>query len=101
MKDVSLTSSAPNGWTVRFEKPSIDVLKAGSTQQITAYIKPSKDAISGDYVTTIKASCDETSSEANFRVTVKTTMLWGVVALIIIAALGGGLSYVFRKYGRR
>jgi len=101
LQNVTLTSSAPKGWSVRFEKPSIDVLKAGSTQQITAYIKPSKEAISGDYVTTITASCDETSSEANFRVTVKTTMLWGFVAVVIILALAGGLSYVFRKYGRR
>lgn len=101
LQNVTLTSSAPNGWSVRFEKPSVNVLKAGSTQQITAYIKPSKNAISGDYVTTIKASCDETSSEANFRVTVKTTMLWGIVGIIIILALAGGLSYVFRKYGRR
>ncbi len=101
IQNVSLTSSAPDGWTVRFEKPSVDVLTAGSTQQITAYIKPGKDAISGDYVTSISAKSPETSSAADFRVTVKTTTLWGIVGIIIILALVGGLAYVFRKYGRR
>ena len=101
LQNVTLTSSAPEGWTVRFEKPAIDVLTAGSTQQITAYIKPSKDAISGDYVTTITATSPETSSSADFRVTVKTRTLWGIVGVILILALAGGLAYVFRKYGRR
>ncbi len=101
LQNINLTSSAPDGWTVRFEQPTIAVLKAGSTQEATAYLTPSKDAMSGDYVTTITATSPETSSKADFRVTVKTKTVWGFVGIVIILAMAGGLACVFRKYGRR
>lgn len=101
LQNVNLSSSVPDSWTVRFEQPSIPVLTAGSTQEITAYVKPAKDAMSGDYVTSISAKTAEASSTADFRVTVKTETVWGIVGILIILAMAGGLVYVFRKYGRR
>ena len=101
LQNVSLTSSAPDGWNVRFETPTVETLPAGSTQEVTAYITPGSDAITGDYVTSISAGSSETSAKADLRVSVKTHTVWGFVAVIIIIALAGGLVYVFRKYGRR
>ncbi|MDO4261889.1 MAG: NEW3 domain-containing protein [Eubacteriales bacterium] len=101
LQNINLTSSAPSDWTVTFDTSSIDVLEAGATQEITAHVTPGDSAMTGDYVTTITASCSEVSDSAEFRVSVKTSTIWGIVAILIILGLIGGVGYVFRKYGRR
>ena len=101
LSNLNLTSSAPTDWEVRFDESTIELLEAGGTKEVTAYVKPSSDAITGDYVTSITVSNDETTSTAEFRISVKTQTLWGLVAVAIIIALLAGLGFLFKKYGRR
>lgn len=101
LQNITLTSSAPTDWTVTFDESSIEVLEAGATQEITAHVTPGDSAMTGDYVTTITASGSETSDTAEFRVSVKTDTIWGIVAIVIILALVAGVGAVFKKYGRR
>lgn len=77
------------------------MIEAGETAQVTAHVTPSDEALTGDYVVTITASTSETSDSAEFRVSVKTSMVWGVVAVVILAAIIGVIGWIFRKYGRR
>ncbi len=101
LHNLNLTSSLPTGWEVRFEESTIDTLEAGGSTEITAYLTPSSDAITGDYVATLTAGNDETSADAQFRVSVKTRTTWGIAAAVIILLLIAGLWYLFKKYGRR
>lgn len=101
LQNVNLSSSAPDGWTVEFSASSIEVLEAGATQEVTAYVTPSGEAMSGDYVLTLSAENSQTSDSAEFRVSVKTQTVWGVVGILLIVAVAAGLGVVFRKYGRR
>ena len=64
-------------------------------------LKASKKALPGDYVTTIMAKTPEANADAQFRVAVKTPMIWGWVGVLIIIATIGVVYYLFRKYGRR
>lgn len=103
-KSYSLSSNAPSGWTVTYsnlEENVISSIPAGTTTEVIAHVEPGSDAITGDYITSFTASSDSISGSADFRVSVKTRTLWGVVAVAIILATAGGLGYVFRKYGRR
>lgn len=75
--------------------------EAGATREVTVYVTPSEDAISGDYALMLTATGSETSDSAEFRVSVKTETVWGVVGVLLILAAVGGLTWVFRKYGRR
>jgi len=101
LKDVNLSSWQPNNWSVRFEPETLDVIPAGESKEVKAYIQPASDSISGDYVVSLTASAPETSSDAEFRVTVKTPTTWGIVGIVIILLLVGGLFWTFRTYGRR
>ena len=101
LNNLNLTSSAPTGWDVRFSESAIDTLEAGATREVTAYVTPSEDAITGDYVSSFTISNNETSANADFRVSVKTSTTWGFAAIAIVVVLVCGLSAVFKKYGRR
>lgn len=100
LNNVNLTSAAPSGWTVEFNESTIDSLPAGQTKEVVMYVTPSKDAMSGDYAMQISASNDDTSVDQSFRVTVKTSTLWGVVGILLIAAVVCALGEVFHRYGR-
>ena len=101
LTNLNLSSSAPTDWEVRFEESTIDTLEAGATKEITAYVKPCENAVTGDYVTSVSISNSEASSQADFRVSVKTSTTWGIAAVAVIVVLVAGLGFIFKKYGRR
>lgn len=101
VENVNLTSTAPSGWNVSFDTPTIDVIEAGATVEATAHVTPSDQALTGDYAVTISANAATVSDSAEFRVAVETSVVWGIVAAAVIGAILAGIGYVFRRYGRR
>ena len=101
LSNINLTAdSTPTDWTVDFSESTIDTLAAGQSKEITLYVTPSSDALSGDYELDLKAANDQANSTAAFRVTVKTSTGWGAVGIILIAAVAGCLVFIIRKFGR-
>ena len=101
LKDITLSAGAPAKWDVIFDPKKIDALAPGKSAQVFATIEADKDAMAGDYVTSIEARTTEKTSKAEFRVSVKTSMLWGWMGILIILVALGSVYYLFRKYGRR
>jgi uncharacterized membrane protein len=100
LENVALAGTAPSGWTVTFDPPALNIA-AGDTATSVAHIVPSSDAIAGDYIVKMRASNDQANGEADIRVTVETSLLWGIVGVALIILVIVGLGYVFRRYGRR
>lgn len=99
---IQLSATKPNGWTVEFQPDTIDTLEAGQQVEITAYVQPADNAIAGDYMVNFRAQPEGgTQQSVEFRVTVRTSTLWGVagVALIAIAVLV--VSMAVMRFGRR
>jgi uncharacterized membrane protein len=101
LTDIELTASTPVDWEVTFDNKDITELKAGESKTIVATMKASGKAIAGDYVVSMNAKSPEATSSSQFRVAVKTSVLWGWLGILIIAAVFGAIYYLFRKYGRR
>lgn len=101
LTDVSLSSSPPANWEVTFEPDSIPEIPPGAQQPVTATITPANEAVVGDYMVTLSASGAGRNASTDIRFTVETSTAWGVVGLLVIAGAGGGLYWVFRRYGRR
>jgi len=101
LKGIEMSASKPADWEVTFDPEKVESLIAGSSTTVTALVKASRKAIPGDYVVKMTARTPEVSSTADFRMSVKTSMLWGWIGILIIAAVLGGVYYLFRKYGRR
>jgi uncharacterized membrane protein len=101
LKDIQLSATKPINWDVVFDPKSVDKIEAGKSAAIFATIKADKKAIAGDYATTLTASTPEVSSQAAFRISVKTPLFWGWIGILIIMVALGSIYYLFRKYGRR
>ncbi len=103
LDDVTITSTQPTEWTVTFnpEGGTLEPIPPGETALVDATITPSGEAVAGDYVVTFSASGAEADADTEIRFTVETSPIWAIVALLVIAAILGGLFYVFRTYGRR
>ncbi len=101
-RGVTLSSSEPSGWTITFDPKKVDEIPAGQQVEVTAKLRPADKALAGDYMITLRAQPeDSTTASAEFRITVTTSTLWGVagVALIAVAVLAVGL--VVARFGRR
>ncbi|MDG0789740.1 NEW3 domain-containing protein [Cohnella ginsengisoli] len=101
LTNVSLTNTAPTDWEVTFEPKTIPSIKAGESVPVTATIHSSDKSLSGDYVVGLTAQASEKSADAAIRVTVKTSVLWGWIGVLIILVVLAGVYWLFRKYGRR
>jgi uncharacterized membrane protein len=99
--NVQMTATAPTNWKVDFSPASIDSVAVGVPVTVTANITPTGDAISGDYSLTFNARGKEANDSTDFRFTVETSLLGGIIGAVLIIAAVGGLLWVFRRYGRR
>lgn len=99
--DVELSASTPSGWSATFTPEKIDKVAAGETQEVTMEVKPSSQAITGDYQMTVRASSETSSISQVFRTTIKTGTMLGLVSLLVIALAVLILIFTMKKYGRR
>jgi uncharacterized membrane protein len=101
VRGLTLSSSAPSGWDVTFEPERIDEIAPRGEVEVTARTKPSPRAISGDYMVTFTASAADASASADFRITVLTRTIWGIVGVALIAAALLVVGQAVARYGRR
>lgn len=100
-RDVKLSASPPSGWKVAFNPEKVDEIAPGGTSDVGVSMTPSTQAIAGDYMVSVRANGDGASDNADFRVTVRTSTLWGVTGLGVIGASALMLAFAVTRYGRR
>lgn len=101
LRNVQLSSTAPPNWNVKFLTPNIPVIAPGKSATVSATVSAPNKAVAGDYVVKMSAASNNASSNADFRISVKTSMLWGWIGVLIIIAVLAGIYSLFRTYGRR
>ncbi|MDW8470160.1 MAG: NEW3 domain-containing protein [Burkholderiales bacterium] len=100
-RDVKLDASTPSGWKVTFQPERIEAIEPNARQTVKALVVPAAKAIAGDYMMTVRASAGGANRSADFRVTVRTSTLWGVVGILVIAAALVVLVAAMLRFGRR
>jgi uncharacterized membrane protein len=102
LRGIELSSSEPSGWSVTFDQTQIAEIPAGQQAEVTARIKPADKAVAGDYVVTINARpLDSKQESAQFRITVRTSTLWGVAGIGLIALAVAVVGVAVVRFGRR
>lgn len=98
---VSLSASAPSGWRIDFEPKTIPHIAAGQQVEAQAHVTPSARSLAGDYMATMSANAGGQTASGDFRITVSTSSLWGIVGAIIIAVALLILVGAVARFGRR
>jgi uncharacterized membrane protein len=100
-EQVKLSGSAPSGWKVKFQPETIARIEPNKHEEVQALLTPPAKAIAGDYVTSLKAATNGDTGSANFRVTVATSTMWGIVGAGIIGAALLIMVGAVSRFGRR
>jgi uncharacterized membrane protein len=101
-RNIDLSATQPSGWTVTFDPESVPEVAPGGQAEVTANIQPNDKALSGDYMLTFRARPeDSTSKSIEYRATVQTSTLWGVVGVAMIAVAVLALGLAVARFGRR
>ncbi|MCL4801456.1 MAG: hypothetical protein KJ025_17830 [Burkholderiales bacterium] len=98
---IKLDATTPSGWKVTFQPERLDTLAPEATETVKALVVPADKAIAGDYMLTLRAVTEGTNESSDFRITVRTSTLWGVVGVLVIAAALVVLVAAMLRYGRR
>ena len=101
LEAVKMAGTAPTDWEISFDPEQIDAVQPGETAQVTAIVKPSSDAVAGDYSLTVRSSAGSLSSSVDLRYSLGGSRTLGVVAIAVIVAALAALGVVFVKFGRR
>ena len=96
-----MSASPPSGWSVTFEPKQIASIAPNQTREVNVKIKPSERAVAGDYMVTLRSGGGGLSESVQFRTTVRTSTIWGVAGLGVIAAAVLVLGGAVMRYGRR
>ncbi len=99
--DVEMSGSVPTNWKVEFNPKTIQRLAPDEKKEVKAEVTPSDKAIAGDYVASFRANGRGESSNADFRITVTTSTVWGIVGIGIIAVALLVLLGAVARFGRR
>ncbi len=101
LQNVTITASSPTGWTATFAPTSVATIQPNTSTTVTATVKPSSDALAGDYDITFTATAGSTTATVDIRTTVQTSPVWGFIGIALIVLVIIGLLWVFRRFGRR
>jgi uncharacterized membrane protein len=100
-RNLTFNASPPSGWKVTFEPKELPLLAPNGEEKVAALVTPSEKALAGDYMISVRANGDGISESVNYRVTVTTSTMWGMIGLGVIAASLLVLLGAVGRFGRR
>jgi len=101
LEDVEISGSVPTNWKAEYNPKSIPSVAPNEKKEVQVSVTPSDKTIAGDYVASFRANAKGESSNADFRITVTTSTLWGIVGIGIIAVALLVLLGAVARFGRR
>lgn len=101
LDQLELSAQTPAQWQATFAPSTIAHLAPGTDTIIVATLQVPDKTVAGDYMTIITARNANANAKADFRITVKTSVLTGWLGLFIILIAAGAVYFLIRKYGRR
>uniref|UniRef100_A0A7J3UYI4 Alpha-galactosidase NEW3 domain-containing protein n=1 Tax=Candidatus Methanosuratincola petrocarbonis (ex Vanwonterghem et al. 2016) TaxID=1867261 RepID=A0A7J3UYI4_9CREN len=103
LSSLKLSVSPPSEyWEVTTTPSQISSLAPGESVTFSITIKSPADSVAGDYMITMRAYSDQTSSDqVQVRVTLSASASWTIYGVLVAVATMVVLVAIFKKFGRR
>ncbi|MBM3644775.1 MAG: hypothetical protein FJX02_10610 [Alphaproteobacteria bacterium] len=101
VEEIELAGTVPTGWKVEFSPKNLPSLAPNEKKEVQAVVTPADKAIAGDYVASFRATARGEASNADFRISVTTSTIWGIAGIGIIAVALLVLLGAVARFGRR
>jgi len=101
LENIHFLSFKPENWKVSFKPERIERLAPDELKQVEVTVRPSDNALVGDYSVSLNIDAGKVSKNLELRVTVKASTAWGWIGIGIIVFVLLGLVILFVKLGRR
>ena len=101
IEEIEMSGTVPANWKVEFNPKTIPSVAPNEKKEVQVLVTPADKAIAGDYVASFRASGRGESASSDFRITVTTSTLWGIVGIGIIAIALLVLLGAVARFGRR
>lgn len=98
---INLLSNTPAGWEVTLEPKVIEQLAPGASKDVAVTIKPSANAIPGDYFVAVHALSPDAANSLLLRVDVKRSTLWRWFGLGVLVLVVSSLMGLYARLNRR
>jgi len=99
---VSLEFDVEDDWDITISPTQVDMLTPQQSCTIEVIVDTPTGTVSGDYMVTVGAVSDQSSSDnTQVRVTVTTSSSWAIYGVGVAAVLIVALVLVFKKFKRR
>jgi len=86
---------------VTFKPEKIETLDPDQLKQVEVTVKPSAQALVGDYSVGVMVNGEKSDKTIEIRVTVRASTAWGWIGIGVIIIVIAGLSALFIWLGRR
>jgi len=86
---------------VTFKPEKIEALEPDQLKQVEVTVKPSAQALVGDYSVAVMVNGEKSDKTVEIRVTVRSSTAWGWIGIAVIIFVIAGLSALFIWLGRR
>ncbi len=100
-RNVTFSSFKPENWEVTFKPEKIEALEPDQLKQVEVTVKPSAQALVGDYSVAVMVNGEKSDKTVEIGVTVKSSTAWGWIGIAVIIFVIAGLSALFIWLGRR
>jgi uncharacterized membrane protein len=100
-ENITLSASSPSGWKVTFNPETIERLVPGKDTEVQALVTPSDKSLAGDYMVSVRANSRGESASSQFRITVNTSTVWGMVGAGVIGVALLLMLGAVARFGRR
>lgn len=101
LTNVSPEVSAPQGWRAVVTPQSIASLEPAERGTFSIQLIPPADIVAGEYEVNVRVRSEQAENVDEYRIVVKEQSYIAILGILLLGAVGGGLWYMYRKYGRR
>ncbi len=100
-RNVRFSGDYPQSWNFLVEPSVVDELAVGETVPVLVTVEPSPRALAGDYQLVLRAGNEGRSDALEYRLTVRTSTLWGSVGLLLVVLAVLLVGFAMMRFGRR